>query len=83
MPISHKIRQCRALLGFAHPGEVPGSMERVEEVAQKQGIWQHFMHQILIGSPWGLGIGLLEQSHSPSLLVPLRLRLPGRYPRPS
>ena len=45
-------------------------MERVEEVAQKQGIWQHFMHQILIGSPWGLGIGLLEQSGSPSLVVP-------------
>ena len=24
MPVSHKIRQYRALLGFAHPGEVPG-----------------------------------------------------------
>ena len=28
MPISHKIRQYRALLGFAHPGEVPRSAEQ-------------------------------------------------------
>ena len=28
MPISHKIGQYRALLGFAHPGEVPWSSER-------------------------------------------------------
>ena len=28
MPISHKIRQYRALLGFAHPGEVPWFTER-------------------------------------------------------
>ena len=27
MPISHKIRQYRALLGFAHPGEVPWPAE--------------------------------------------------------
>ena len=31
MPISHKIRQYRDLLGFAHPGEVPWSTERAEE----------------------------------------------------
>ena len=28
MPISHKIRQYRALLGFAHSSEVPWSAER-------------------------------------------------------
>ena len=32
MPISHKIRQYRALLGFAHPGEVLRSTEQAEEV---------------------------------------------------
>ena len=53
MPISHKIRQYRALLGFAHPGEVPWSAEQAEEVARKQGAWQGFMHQILVGSPRG------------------------------
>ena len=69
MPISHKIRQYRALLGFANPGEILQSAERAEEVAPKQGIWRGFMHQILIGSPQGLGMGLVEQSHSPSLVV--------------
>ena len=83
MPISHKIRQYRALLRFAHPGEILWSVERAEEVVHKQGIWRGFMRQILIGSPRGLGIGLLEQSCNPSLAVPLWLRLPGGYPRPS
>ena len=83
MPVSHKIRQYRALLGFAHPGEILWSVEWAEEVVPKQGIWWAFMHQILVGSPRGLGIGLLEQSGNPSLVVPLRLRLPGRYPHPS
>ena len=69
MPVSHKIRQYRALLGFAHLGKILRSVERAGEIASKQGIWQGFMHQILIGSPQGLGIGLLEQSHSPSLVV--------------
>ena len=69
MPISHKIRRYRALLGFANPGEILQSAERAEEVAPKQGIWRGFMHQILIGSPQGLGIGLVEQSRSPSLVV--------------
>ena len=41
------------------------------------------MHQILIVSPRGLGIGLLEQSRDPSLVVPFELRLPGGYPCPS
>ena len=50
MPISHKIRQYRAVLGFAHPGEVPRSAERAREVAPKQGIRRSFMHQILVGS---------------------------------
>ena len=83
MPISHKIRQYRALLRFAHPGEILQSTEQAQEVSRKQRIWRGFMHQILIGSPWGLGIGFLEQSRSPSLVVPLRLRLPGGYTRPS
>ena len=84
MPISHKIRHYRALLRFVHPGEILWSAERgPEEVAHTQGIWRGFRHQILIGSPWGLGIGLLEQSGNPSLVVPLGLRLPGGYPRPS
>ena len=50
MPISHKIRQHRALLGFAHPGEILRSTEWVGEVLPKQGIWQGFTHQILVGS---------------------------------
>ena len=83
MPISHKIRHYRALLRFAYPGEILQSTELAKEVTGKQGIWQGFMHQILIGSPWGLGFGLLEQSRDSSLVVPLGLRLPGGYPRPS
>ena len=51
MPISHKIRQYRALLRFAHLGEILWSPERAEEVVPKQGIWRGFMHEILIGSP--------------------------------
>ena len=70
MPISHKIRQYIALLGFVHPGEVPPSAEQAGEVASKQGIWRGFTHQILLGSPRGLGIGLLEQSGNLSLVVP-------------
>ena len=38
MPISHKIRQYRALLRFAHPGEILRSAERAKEVGRKQGI---------------------------------------------
>ena len=59
MPISHKIRQYRALLGFAHLGKVPGSTERAEEDVPKQGIWQGFMNQILVGSLHG-GKGLVS-----------------------
>ena len=83
MPIRQKIRQYRALLRFADPGEILWSKKQAKVVTQKQGIWRGVMHQILIGSPQGLGIGLLEQSRSPSLVVPLGLRLPGGYPRPS
>ena len=70
MPISHKIRQYRASLRFADPGETLQSPEQQKEVSGKQGIWRGFRHQILIGSPRGLGIGLLEQGRSPSLMVP-------------
>ena len=45
MPISHKIRQYRALLRFVHHGEFLWSTEQAEEVAPKQGIWQGFMHK--------------------------------------
>ena len=70
MPISHKIRQYRASLRFADPGETLQSPEQQKEVSGKQGIWRGFRHQILIGSPRGLGIGLLELSRNPSLVVP-------------
>ena len=40
MPISHKIRQYRALLRFAHPHEVLQSVEQAEGVVPKQGIWR-------------------------------------------
>ena len=53
MSISHKIRQYRALLGFAHPGEVSWSAVWAKEVAPKQGIWWGFMHQILVDSLHG------------------------------
>ena len=57
MPISHKIRQYRALLGFAHPGEILQSAELAKEIAGKWGIWCGFMHQILVGSlPGGQGL---------------------------
>ena len=54
MPISHKIRQYRALLGFAHPIKGPGPQSGVEEIAPKQGIWRGFMHQILVDSLRGV-----------------------------
>ena len=53
MPISHKIRQHRALLGFTHSGEILPSAERGKEVVPKQGMWRGFMHQILVGSLCG------------------------------
>ena len=40
MPISHKIRQYKAILGFALQGKVLLSAERGEEVAPKQRIWR-------------------------------------------
>ena len=86
MPISHKIRQYRALLGFAHPGEILRSAEQDQRSRTKQGIWQGFIHQILIGSPQELGIGLLEQSAVHDWWfdrIRGGLRLPGGYPRPS
>ena len=83
MPINRKIRQYRAVLRFARLGEILWSPERAEEVVPKQGIWRGFMQEILIGSPQGLGIGLLEQSRNLSLVVPLGLQLSVRYPHPS
>ena len=84
MPISDKIRQYRALLGFAHPLEVHRSAERGRgSRTQARNMARFYAPNSGWLSMWGLGIGLLEQSRSPSLVVPLGLRLPRRYPRPS
>ena len=72
MPISHKIRQYRALLGFEHPGEVPRSTELGQGSRAQAGNMEGF-YPPNSGwlSSWGLGIGLLEQSSSNlSLVVP-------------
>ena len=71
MPISHKIREYRALLGFAHLGEVPQSTERDRGSGAQAGNMAGF-YAPSSGwlSSWGLGIGLLEQSGSLSLVVP-------------
>ena len=81
MPISHKIRQDRALLGFAHPDEVPQPSEPGRGSRAQAGNMAGF-YAPNSGwlSTWELGIGLLEQSQGPPLVVPLGLRLPGRYP---
>ena len=71
MPISHKIRQYRALLGFAHPGEVPRSAERGwGSRAQAGNMAGFYAPNSGWLSSWGLGIGLLEQSGNLSLVVP-------------
>ena len=83
MPISHKIKQYRALLGFVPSDEILWSAERVEEVTPSKEYGGVLRTKILIGSPRGLGIGLLDQSRDPSLVVPLKLWLSVRYPHPS
>ena len=50
MPISHKIRQYRALLGFVHPGKVPGYTEQGRRSLAQAGNMGGFVHQILVGS---------------------------------
>ena len=71
MPISHKIRQYRALLGFAHPDEVPWSTERGRGSRAQAGNMAGFYAPNSGSlSSWGLGIGLLEQSGNLSLVVP-------------
>ena len=71
MPISHKIRQNRALLGFAHPGEVPLSAEQgLGSRAQAGNMAGFYAPNSGWLSLWGLGIGLLEQSSNLSLVVP-------------
>ena len=71
MPISHKIRQYRALWGFAHPGEVPLSAEQGRgsraQAGNRAGFYAPNSGWL---SSWGLGIGLLEQSGNLSLVVP-------------
>ena len=71
MLISHKIRQYRALLGFAHPGEVPQSAEWGRgNRAQAGNMAGFYAPNSGWLSLWGLGIGLLEQSGNLSLVVP-------------
>ena len=91
MPISHKIRQYRALFGVHALGRnSPVHRVGAGEVVPSREYGRLLYTKILIGSPRGLGIGLLEQSHETSLVVTdipthprIRggLRLPGRYPR--
>ena len=71
MPISHKIRQYRALLGFVHPGEVPWSTEQSQGSRAQAGNMAGF-YATNSGwlSSWGLGIGLLEPGGNLSLVVP-------------
>ena len=71
MPIIHKIRQYRALLGFAQPGEVPWSVEWGRGSRAQAGNMAGF-YAPNSGwlSLWGLGIGLLEQGGNLSLVVP-------------
>ena len=81
MPISHKIRQYRALFGVCALGQnSPVRRVGAGEVAPSREYGGVLCTKILIGSPRGLGIGLLEQSHDPSLVVPLELRLSVGYP---
>ena len=71
MPISHKIRQYRALLGFAHPGEVPRSAERGGgSCAQAGNMAGFYAPNSGWLSTWGLGIGLFEPGGNLSLVVP-------------
>ena len=71
MPISHKIRQYRALLGFAHPGEVHRSPEWGQgSRAQAGNMVGFYASNFGWLSSWGLGIGLFEQGGNLSLVVP-------------
>ena len=71
MPISHKIRQYRTLLGSVHLGEVPWPAEQGPGSRTQAGNMAGF-YAPNSGwlSLWGLGIGLLEQSGNLSLVVP-------------
>ena len=71
MPISHKIRQYIALLGFEHLGKVLWSAERVQgSHAQAGSMMGFYAPNSGWLSSWGLGIGLLEQSGNLLLVVP-------------
>ena len=84
MPISHKIRQYRALFGVCALRRNSLSTELgAREVIPSREYGGALYTKILIGSPRGLGIGLLEQSCDPSLVVPLQLQLSVGYPHPS
>ena len=66
MPISHKVRQYTALLGFVHPGEVPQQGSRAQ-AGNTAGFYAPNSGWL---SLWGLGIGLLKQSGNLSLVSP-------------
>ena len=70
MPISHKIRQYRALLGFAHQGEVPGSAERPGKSRPSRECGAVLCTKFWLALFVGAGVGVLEQSGDPSLVVP-------------
>ena len=81
MPISHKIRQYIALLGFEHLGKVLWSAERVQgSHAQAGSMMGFYAPNSGWLSSWGLGIGLFEPGGNLSLVVLFGLRVPCRYP---
>ena len=71
MPISDKIRQYRALLGFAHPVEVHRSAERGGgSCTQARNMARFYAPNSGWLSMWGLGIGLFEPGGNLPLVVP-------------
>ena len=70
MPISHKIRPYGALLGFVHRERFPVRRAGRGSCAQAGHMAGFYAPNSGWLSSWGLGIGLLEQSGNPSLVVP-------------
>ena len=71
MPISHKIRQYRAILGFAHPGEVPRSAEQGRgEVGPSREYGRVLCTKFWLALFVGARDWSPEQSGNPSLVVP-------------
>ena len=70
MPISHKIRQYRALLGFAHRGEILQSAEQGRGSRVQAGNMVGFYAPNSGWLPSGARDWSPEQSGNPSLVVP-------------